>query len=409
MLGHPIEIRANVNWTLDENGKMEDLKFTLDSGDSLFTAEGKVENEVLRLNVRTGETEFTKELPISENILVSDAFSPMMTLPDMEEGVEYAVDMIDPVGLVTRKARLRAAGMEKIELGGNSVDARRIEVDFAGITVIVWGTADGEIVKVDTPVGLVMIKEPPEVAVSGGAPGVMPPDLASAAAIPVGEVIERPYDAQRILVRFKGVDLENYDVWDHCQRIVDGKEAVIEINRIVPEIGTAPQLPISDSDLAEFVEPSLFVQSDDPRIVTVAREIIGDETNSWRAALKLAEWVDTTIENEAVASVPSAVDVIHTRRGDCNEHTVLYVAMARAVGIPAKTDIGLVYKDGFFYYHAWPEVYVGQWVRVDPTLGQDVADATHIKLSEGELYRWTDILPTIRKLELQVAEVDYGS
>ncbi|MCK5557448.1 MAG: hypothetical protein KAJ01_03680, partial [Candidatus Hydrogenedentes bacterium] len=193
MLGHPIEIRANVNWTLDENGKMEDLKFTLDSGDSLFTAEGKVENEVLRLNVRTGETEFTKELPISENILVSDAFSPMMTLPDMEEGVEYAVDMIDPVGLVTRKARLRAAGMEKIELGGNSVDARRIEVDFAGITVIVWGTADGEIVKVDTPVGLVMIKEPPEVAVSGGAPGVMPPDLASAAAIPVGEVIERPY------------------------------------------------------------------------------------------------------------------------------------------------------------------------------------------------------------------------
>jgi hypothetical protein len=45
---------------------------------------------------------------------------------------------------------------------------------------------------------------------------------------------------------------------------------------------------------------------------------------------------------------------------------------------------------------------------MDPTLGQDMADATHIKLSEGELYRWADILPTIRQLKLEVTNVDYG-
>ena len=152
------------------------------------------------------------------------------------------------------------------------------------------------------------------------------------------------------------------------------------------------------------MESSPFVQSDDPRIVGVAREIVGEETNSWRAALQLFEWVDTEIENEATASVPSAVDVLRMRKGDCNEHTVLYVALARAVGLPAKTDVGLVYKDGLFYYHAWPEVYVGTWIRMDPTLGQQIADATHIKLTEGELYRWTDILPTIRRLKLDVVQ-----
>ena len=160
-----------------------------------------------------------------------------------------------------------------------------------------------------------------------------------------------------------------------------------------------------DDALAEFLEPSPFIQSDDPRIAEMAREIVGEETNSWLAARRLAEWVDTEIENEVVASVPSAVDVLRTRQGDCNEHTVLYVALARAVGLPAKTDVGLVYKDGFFYYHAWPEVYVGKWVRIDPTFGQEIADVTHIKLTEGELYRWTDILPTIRKLKLEVLEM----
>ena len=31
-------------------------------------------------------------------------------------------------------------------------------------------------------------------------------------------------------------------------------------------------------------------------------------------------------------SVPSAVQVLETLAGDCNEHTVLYVALARALG-----------------------------------------------------------------------------
>jgi len=411
MLGHPIAMRANVDWTLDGSGKMENLKFTLDSTDALFTAEGEVENDMLRLKVSTGETEFTKDLPISGNVLVSDAFSPLTTMPDMEEGVEYEVEMIDPVALVTRKARMRAGPVEEVEIGGTRVEARRVEVDFAGITANVWGTRDGEIVKVDTPVGLVMVKEPPEVAMSGAATGEVPPDLASAAAIPAGRVIDDSHDVERMTVRFEGVALENFDVWDDAQRIVDivnEKAAVIEVNRTVPEVGSAPQLPIRDGDLAESVGPSPFIQSDDPRILAAAREVIGGETNSWRAALKLAEWVDASVENKAVASVPSAVDVLHTRRGDCNEHTVLYVAMARAVGLPAKADIGIVYQRGFFYYHAWPEVYVGKWVRMDPTLGQDTADATHIKLSEGELYRWADILPAIRQLKLEVTNVDYG-
>ncbi len=404
LLGHPAEIRAALNWTLDGGGKVEDLKFTLGSSDSLFAADGSVQDDKLLLKVSTGETEFTRELPLSDNLFMSSTLSPLMTLPDIEEGVEYAVEMLDPVALTSRKATLKAGPMERLHLSGEIVDARRIVVDFSGFTTNVWVAEDGEIVKVETPIGLSMVRESPEQALQGIATGETLPDIATAAAIPAGKVIERPDDLERMVVRLEGVDLESFPVWDSSQKITDIRKGIVELNKGIPDLEEVPELPVSDSALAEFLEPSPFVQSDDPRIVEMARQIVGEETNSWRAAKRLAEWVDTEIENEVVASVPSAVDVLRARQGDCNEHTVLYVALARAVGLPAKTNIGLVYQAGFFYYHAWPEVYVGKWVRIDPTFGQEVADVTHIKLTEGELYRWTDILPTIRKLKLEVIE-----
>ena len=83
--------------------------------------------------------------------------------------------------------------------------------------------------------------------------------------------------------------------------------------------------------------------------------------------------------------------MLRTKVGDCNEHTVLYVAMARALGLPARIAVGLVYLRGAFYYHAWPEVYVaepdgrGLWLPVDPTLNQFPADPTHVRLARGGL------------------------
>ena len=72
-------------------------------------------------------------------------------------------------------------------------------------------------------------------------------------------------------------------------------------------------------------------------------------------------------------------------RGECQSHTYLFAALARAVAIPTRIVNGLVYSKEYagFLYHAWPEVYVGEWRALDPTFGQSEVDATHIKLTEG--------------------------
>ena len=100
--------------------------------------------------------------------------------------------------------------------------------------------------------------------------------------------------------------------------------------------------------------------------------------------------------------VPSALQVLNSRVGDCNEHTQLYVALARAANVPARVVSGLAYVDGKFYYHSWPEVLLQDWVAVDPTFGQFPADAAHLRFVIGGLTKQTEILRLIGNLRIDV-------
>jgi len=124
--------------------------------------------------------------------------------------------------------------------------------------------------------------------------------------------------------------------------------------------------------------------------------------NPRRVAEELNSGVFNMLDKQITFSVPSALQVLETRQGDCNEHTVLYVAMARALGLPARTAVGLVYTNGAFFYHAWPEVWLGEWVAVDPTFGQAPADAAHIRFVIGGLAQQVEIVRLIGNLNIEV-------
>jgi len=129
-------------------------------------------------------------------------------------------------------------------------------------------------------------------------------------------------------------------------------------------------------------------------------------------AERLARHVNAILEKKPTVSLPSAREVLRTRVGDCNEHTTLYVALARALGIPARIVVGLVSIRGAFYYHAWPEVYLaesrsrGLWLPVDPTLNQFPADATHVRLARGGLDKQATILPLIGRLRIEILDLE---
>ncbi len=159
------------------------------------------------------------------------------------------------------------------------------------------------------------------------------------------------------------------------------------------------------ADTAEYLKSSILVESDAPAIVARAKEIAGSETDAYAAAKKVVAWVGRSMKKDYGASADRATDVLRTMRGDCTEHSLLSIALLRALGIPARRVDGVVYvqnADGVpaLYWHEWVEAWVGTWTQLDPTFGQPVADATHLTLGEESS---AEIMPLLGELKVVAA------
>lgn len=81
----------------------------------------------------------------------------------------------------------------------------------------------------------------------------------------------------------------------------------------------------------------------------------------------------------------SAAETLITARGACRDIAVLFIAAARAQGMPARFVSGYQARaesvDGKRHLHAWPEVWVpgAGWRGFDPTHGMPVSDG-HVAL-----------------------------
>ena len=159
-------------------------------------------------------------------------------------------------------------------------------------------------------------------------------------------------------------------------------------------------------DTAEYLKSSILVESDKPSIVNRAKKIAGRETDAYTAAKKVVAWVGQNMEKDYGASADRATDVLRTMKGDCTEHSLLSIALLRALKIPARRVDGLVYvqnEDGVpaLYWHEWVEVWVGTWTQLDPTFDQPVADATHFALGEES---GAEIMPLLGELKVVAAK-----
>jgi len=119
---------------------------------------------------------------------------------------------------------------------------------------------------------------------------------------------------------------------------------------------------------------------------------------------RLIAWVRDSIRPHVSFEMSTPQHVLLTRAGDCNELAQVFVALARARGLTARPVSGLLYVDGKFYYHAWAEVLLKDWVPVDPMLGQAPADAAHIRLMQGLALR-TDLIRRWAGLDVNVVSV----
>ncbi len=168
-------------------------------------------------------------------------------------------------------------------------------------------------------------------------------------------------------------------------------QGIFEIEPFWYDGTDAPAFPTDysgEESLVKYLEPELFIESDDPEIISMAKDITSGADDSWKAAVLLSEWVGKEIHG-AVPGGTSAINTLRIREGECGSHSRLLAAFCRAVGIPSRLAVGCLYSPwygGSFGQHAWTEVYMGAeigWIAVDATILEfDYVDAGHIRLGE---------------------------
>lgn len=276
-----------------------------------------------------------------------------------------------------------------------------------------WIDSDGRVVESSQPGGITLRRAPYAIAFENWriardrravtATGARANDVIERSAISAGAALGRSRLA-RLSVRLRGVKLVGYDLSGGRQQL-RGNELTIARempDALVANWTLAGGRALDRSRFRSELSSEPLLQANDARIVALAVRIAGNDRDPRVVAEKLERWVFDSLEKVVTLSIPNALDVLRTKRGDCNEHTQLYVALARAVGIPARIATGVAYVNGKFYYHAWPEIWLRDWVAVDPTFGQFPADASHLRFVVGGLARQPELLRLIGALRIDV-------
>ncbi len=407
LLGATTPVRMTSRAEVTRAFELRRFSFALDPGTGPTEVEGILNGRRLELVIRNaaGERREARDLP--EPPALSLNLPRALAARGLEPGQKHVVSVFDPATLRNQPMTVEVQAREVVSAAGRPIPAFRVESRVAGITLRSWITDVGEVVREESPLGLLVVRETQAQAQALAVPGAVQADMLEASAlVPAGgKRIDDPMAVVRLRVRIEGLaGLDAGDLEGDGQTHRDGTLDVVDSR----DRATQP----TPAGLDGYRSPEPFLESDAPEIRAEAEKATAGAGSARLRAERLVRHVHDIIEKRPTVSLPSAREVLRTRIGDCNEHTALYVAMARSLGLPARVAVGLVYLRGAFYYHAWPEVFVGEpsgrglWLPVDPTLNQFPADATHLRLARGGLDRQAAIIGLIGRAKLELLSVE---
>ncbi len=407
LMGQEKEITTVSDTKTDSDYYLKSMDFSLKTSGMEIAATGTVNKDVLSLNLKGPGGTTKQEIHLKETPISSDGIV-MSIVRDGFGRSEYTFHTFDPTLQQELPVQVRIAGRETRNIMGSPVDTFKLELEIKDMKETMWVTPQGETVEELSPLGFRSVLEPRTIALTKGWGGE-PVDLISATAIrAAGVTVTYPARVTRMEAYVTGISNTESIPSSDFQR----QEGNL-ISVFVPQnIGTYT-LPyrhpstMKGLSVDEELGSNALINTDNAEIISKAKEIIHGETDARKAAELLNDWVYTHVKGTFTVALPRSIDLLKNPQGDCKAHTILFTALARAVGLPAKMAMGVVLMpDGYFYYHAWPLVYLNGWVPVDPTLGEFPADATHIMLASGSMNNWMDMLGVVGRLQINIMKVN---
>ncbi len=389
---------------LDAEYRLAAFSFRLKSNLFAFQARGRVSGDRLLMSTGTGGEERRYDLPLKEPVHLAQGMFTRVAAAALTEGQELTLPVFDPMTMGSRPVKLSYIGEERREIMGKNLSLRKYAVDFMGARQYAWLDRDGGVVREEGMLGLAMEKTTREDARAGPAGGDEI-DLTDLAAVDAGRTISAPETLQSLTVKLANIDAGHLMISGGRQQYDPAGLLVIRKERRGSgKADSAGQLP----DREAYLQATPFIQSAAPAVRDRAEAIVAGSAGDEDKARRIVAWVFRNIEKRPVLSVSNAVETLKNRAGDCTEHSVLTAALARAAGIPALVEAGLVYQRGKFYYHAWNAFWLpawGGWVTGDAALNQFPADVTHLRLVRGEAEKQLDLMGVVGSIKLEIKDM----
>ncbi len=397
VLGSVQRVKTVINSYTTSNFLLKYFDFTMLSGTTSIDVKGAVVGNRILLDITSGGQTRKERVVLKQAPYLSPNIKPALILLGLEPGRKYRFPLFNPATMNIEDAVVSVESREIIKVGDREITVFKLKEAFQGLEAFSWITADGETIKEESPLGYVLLKESMTEARKRDkqGPAVDILSLVKIASAPIPNSGQTRY----LKARLAGAQFDGFELSGDRQVFNNGIVEV-QVSGIEPDY----DLPYSGKEHSELLHATALIQSDDRRIRDRAARILHGEKKAREAARKLNMWVYEAVRKKPVVSIPSAVEILDQLVGDCNEHTTLYVALARAAGIPARMAAGIVYLRDGFYYHAWPEVWLGKWTAVDPTFNQFPADSTHVRFVSGNLDRQSGILKLVGKLRIEILE-----
>ncbi len=402
--GRTETVKNNLSCLSDSEYRIKSFDFESDVGGSIFKSHGEFKDDrMVMFMEKEGEHRV-----VNKELKEHPYFPLTLKAALLEQGLMQGKKIRFPVlDFLTLKVIHGTAEVEEIlpvKAGINVFSAYRVALKYPGIQNRFWISNKGFTLREELPQGILVIYEPEEIAKSSIEKErffdyLMVPTIKS------NQIISEPAKVRRMKVRLSGIDSASFPDLDGGYQTLSGD--IVEIRRFYEKEleKESYELPYIGGDLQPYLEPTVWIQSDEPKIKEFSKAAKAGLTDAAKVAGAFTGRMYSWINKQPTARIPTAMDAYKLRIGESLEHTVLYTAMARTIGIPARMAAGLAPIRGLFFFHTWPEVWIGRWVAVDPTRGEWPASAARIRFVTGDMEDLVSFTEIINQIEIEVLEV----
>lgn len=378
---------------------------------------------IFRHTVNVGGKKVTHDIDWSDDIFGAFWHEKLLKDKPLSPGETRSFKTFLPELNAVTVSTLRAVRKEKTKLHGDTMKELLLvkqTSDKLPITISMWLDDEGDVIKTSLSLGgLPMTTFRVSRAVALGEPVGDGVDLGYQTLVKLDRPIRDAHSVKAVTYRLEFANAKTAKSFPSApyQKILsrDGNVVRVRVIKLLPP-PDARRKDVARSQFEDELGSNGFIQSDHPKIAQTAKSVAGNTNDAWQKTIALERWVDRNMTNRDFSvGLATAGEVIETRQGDCTEHAVLLAALCRAVDVPSRVAMGLVYVEGAgaFAYHMWTEVNVGgTWYAVDGTLGQGYVGGGHLKLTHGSLAgasalsTFLPIINVIGKLKIQVEKIE---